>query len=747
MNVNGIIIKYTFTFLLLSITSASAWCYNKTEKLNLHNLIANFYDSKWFINQPSSYMDESVKFENEPSLFLSGYYSSASLTNNNIDPKDSILVIKGHVRIDSLVGEVDIAVRCWSGSSRKKINHVGEFHKILSCEEPGQWQEFKIVIPLCLQMQEFDFEIKIKGAGCIWVGDINAVSVKYTSGIYNSPSRQCRQQRYGHDRSYDNQKHNLSLLQVTNLTILGKIWGFLKYFHPNVRNGTMDWDAELFRMIPLIMNADTVSRNELLLEWCNGLGTFNISKDSSILNSNDAVKWIKDTLVFGQKLSRDLQKTVMADRSPYHSYLYQVPHVMTIDDKNEKTYPQMSYSDMNLKLLAVFRIWNYVQYFYPYRHLLDTSWDKALDMAVPAMFEVDNENEYKNVLSAIGVFTNDSHTYSAHKPKNIFKLLRNMTRIPSDMQYAAPFLTTKYHDSSYYVTWAFRESEQDLVKGDAIIAMNGEYIDDYINRNGSLLASSNDSRKQRDLALSVSTSQSKFKTYTVVRNNDTITLSPQLMPFKEFRRKAYRSGIRQATMTWFNGMELHAFDTINDSTAYLHAENMTLDDFKKALNYNRIIVDLRNYPMNMSHLWLMSLLPEVKPIAIVSYPDILNPGIFHTMTSDMTGVGRFYNPDRKIALLVNEYTQSSAEYTAMTMQSSPQVAVIGSTTAGANGNVVQLSLPGEYVFQIAGIGIKYPNGNQVQRCGIKIDYPISCRPDDISDCIIEYALALLDLEE
>ena len=626
----------------------------------------------------------------------------------------------------------------------EKTYQFGEFHKIISFAKPQEWQEFRLEIPVCQQMKEYDFEITIRGAGNVWIGDLNAECIKYASDARNLFSAKTKHQHTDRYRPFDNQVRELSSLQIENLALLGKVWGFLKYFHPNVRNGAKDWDAELFRMIPLMMDADVVRRNELLLEWCNGLGTFRTSQDISILEINDAIEWTKEISVMGSELSQKLQEILLAERTVYHGYLYQVPYIMSIVDKNEKSYPRMSFSDINLKLLAIFRIWNYIQYFYPYRNLLDVSWDEALKTAVPAMFEADTPEEYANVLSAIGVFTNDSHTNSAYMPKSIFKRLIRMAKAPSNKQFAALFITDKYYDGKYYVTWALGESEQDLVRGDAIIAINGESVDDYVARKGCYLATSNELTIPRDLALSVSMSEDDSQTYTVIRNRDTLTLAPQMKPVKEFRRELYKSGIRESTMTWFNGRELHAFDTINDTVAYLHAEDMTVADFRKALDYNRIIVDLRNYPRNMYQSWLKSLLPAIRPIATALYPDLLNPGIFHTMTSDMTGVGRFYDPERKIVILVDEQTQSAAEYTVMMMQSSPQVMVVGTTTAGADGNIVKLSLPGDYVFQVGGIGVKYPDGGQSQRCGVRIDFPVNEEPDVISDNFIDYALAFFE---
>jgi len=47
--------------------------------------------------------------------------------------------------------------------------------------------------------------------------------------------------------------------------------------------------------------------------------------------------------------------------------------------------------------------------------------------------------------------------------------------------------------------------------------------------------------------------------------------------------------------------------------------------------------------------------------------------------------------------------------------------VIGSQTAGADGDVRRLTLPGSYNFSFTGNGIFYPDGKETQRIGIVPD--------------------------
>jgi C-terminal processing protease CtpA/Prc len=75
-------------------------------------------------------------------------------------------------------------------------------------------------------------------------------------------------------------------------------------------------------------------------------------------------------------------------------------------------------------------------------------------------------------------------------------------------------------------------------------------------------------------------------------------------------------------------------------------------------------------------------------------------------------------------ILVDEVTQSSAEYTTMAFRSSPNAFVIGSTTAGADGNVSPIPLPGGLRTMISGIGVFYPDKRPTQRVGIVPDLEV-----------------------
>ncbi len=135
-----------------------------------------------------------------------------------------------------------------------------------------------------------------------------------------------------------------------------------------------------------------------------------------------------------------------------------------------------------------------------------------------------------------------------------------------------------------------------------------------------------------------------------------------------------------------------------------------------------LVVDLRTYPSDFIVFSLGEfLLPAPTDFVKFTGGSLSEPGLF-TFTGTLK-VGK-ENSDHykgKVVILINELTQSQAEYTTMALRTTPGAVVIGSTTAGADGNVSQFTLPGGISTMISGIGIYYPDGRETQRVGIVPD--------------------------
>src|SRR5690606_18511190 len=74
------------------------------------------------------------------------------------------------------------------------------------------------------------------------------------------------------------------LNETEKLASFAKVWGFLKYYHPNVVNNQMDWDKELIEKIPEIESINSKEElNEFYINWINSIGTF---KNQKTKNNN-----------------------------------------------------------------------------------------------------------------------------------------------------------------------------------------------------------------------------------------------------------------------------------------------------------------------------------------------------------------------------------------------------------------------------------------------------------------------------
>ena len=97
-------------------------------------------------------------------------------------------------------------------------------------------------------------------------------------------------------------------------------------------------------------------------------------------------------------------------------------------------------------------------------------------------------------------------------------------------------------------------------------------------------------------------------------------------------------------------------------------------------------------------------------------------------------------------ILIDEQTQSRAEFTVMALRTAPDAIVVGSQTSGADGNVSQIDLPGGIRTFYSGLGVFYPDGTPTQRIGIVPDVVVTPTISGIQngvDEVLQRAVALV----
>jgi hypothetical protein len=141
------------------------------------------------------------------------------------------------------------------------------------------------------------------------------------------------------------------------------------------------------------------------------------------------------------------------------------------------------------------------------------------------------------------------------------------------------------------------------------------------------------------------------------------------------------------------------------------------------------------------------------PIELAKYqfPGCTYPGTYY-WESDYIGGGIPEPYSGNIILLFNEHTQSHAEWTCMGFESFPGLIKVGSQTAGADGGISIIYVPGKMYTYFTGTGVNYPDYAQTQRIGIVPDYEVHPSIAGIRagiDEVLAFALdcSLLDVNE
>jgi C-terminal processing protease CtpA/Prc len=135
-----------------------------------------------------------------------------------------------------------------------------------------------------------------------------------------------------------------------------------------------------------------------------------------------------------------------------------------------------------------------------------------------------------------------------------------------------------------------------------------------------------------------------------------------------------------------------------------------------------MVIDIRNYPSEFVVFALGNLLAAADKTTFVRFSimDEANPGAFSLEQNFPLQPSEPHYAGR-IAILVDEATLSSAEYTTMAFRIAPKAAVIGSQTAGADGNVSMIRLPYNMTTLMSGLGVFTPSGGQTQGIGLARD--------------------------
>ncbi len=577
------------------------------------------------------------------------------------------------------------------------------------------WTEFSVKIPYSESAERIYIGAILSGTGKLWVDDLQI----FLDGKDISEGKIKKPKQFKADldtalvAGSGIQSIALTKERINDLQLVGQVWGFVKYYHPSVAAGDYNWDNELFRILPKVLASKNNSERNLILNgWVNGVGT---AWPRGSITITDTIKlrpdfsWMNES-VLGKDLLASLNDIKEWDRPKVSYYIAMAPGVGNPQFKNEKPYRSNAYEDIGIRLLCLYRYWNMINYFFPYKNLIDENWNDVLKEYIPKFINANEELKYKlATLSLIGRI-HDTHA-------NIWGQ-ENVLDDYKGRRYSALQLT--FVEDKAVVTDYYNKSfgEKTGIKiGDVIESVDGKPVEKIVKDKIDLTPASNYPTKLRDIARDL------------LRSNNT-AMEVQFSNGSEKKTASIETFGRDEIDIYsrFNRRDT-CFRKLDSDISYIYPATLRNEFLpvimKEVENTKGLIIDFRCYPSDFIVFTLSNyLLSSPKQFVKFSNGSVTTPGLF-TYTNPLS-VGR-KNPEYykgKVVIIVNEVTQSSAEYQTMGLRTAPRATVIGSTTAAADGNVSKIVLPGGIDTMISGIGVYYPDGKETQRIGIIPDMEI-----------------------
>ncbi len=495
----------------------------------------------------------------------------------------------------------------------------------------------------------------------------------------------------------------------------GKIWGYLKYFHPGLSECKVNWDSVLISKIDRIQSVSTNdSFNLIMHELITEAGSVPspltepvVKADSLTVNLN--TNWFYNTIL--DNSVSVLLDTIRSRFRPRNNCYVQLNSGSDPNNKGWLTfngerldYIAQEYPIQAVRLLYLFRYWNIIAYFNPNNLIMDQSWDSTLLQSVMPVSDALNALGYQKAMAHCMSKINDSHGSI------------NTLTIQNYYGNYYPGIVLRYIENKFVVTKVFNHITKVKV-GDIVLSIQGKTTDELRDSMKQFLAYSNEGYLNRLLCTQLIRNQTMGSiTIELERNGEVETATI----YSNLSASAYYD----STSTIFgNSYELIPACNcgyVNMGRLKQGEINAMYTEFK---NLPLIIFDLRNYPNGTA--WGISqwIMPNKVHYATLSLPDVTYPGTFLEYTKSEIGVDN--NSDAyqgKVVILVDQQSLSQSEYSAMMLQKFPLSETIGSQTAGADGNITVLSpVMRPFYTSFSTLRVLYPDGYDTQRKGVRID--------------------------
>lgn len=364
-------------------------------------------------------------------------------------------------------------------------------------------------------------------------------------------------------------------------------------------------------------------------------------------------------------------------------------------------YAATPFPSRELRVLAGIRAWAILDKFWPYRYLAG-DWDKALREALPKLEAATDQKAYLAALRELGVKAGDGHI-------NVWPTAGAMP------QNGTVAVKLDIVEGKVAVTKVGPDIKG-IAVGDVIETIDGKPAATVLAARRPGTSASTDEARDHHAAAGLLAGPDGSSLALGVRGK-TVTLTRSLASWQFLYQPA------AAAPHW---------KKLANNIGYVDLKELVVPEvepmFKELAGTKAIVFDMRGYPKGTA--WAIAprlnvkgakygaqfLQPYVTPPTGGEALDDQRIRFLQAIPPLPPGAALYRG---KVVVLINSDAISQSEHSCLFFKEAAGATFIGSPTAGANGDVTVMRLPGGVRMSFTGQEVKHADGTQLQRVGIK----------------------------
>lgn len=517
--------------------------------------------------------------------------------------------------------------------------------------------------------------------------------------------------------------NSVSVRGLENLRAFARLYGLLRWFHPSDAAANADWDSIAIAGIPRIEAARSSSElAQALLEVFSPVApTLQVIAGGQPPRSTESTILQKRLRWRHRGVGTDPAGIYSSTREPFTLEGRPAEHVEYLPNgisirlpltvpiaADGTTIPRASRPllptgkpagwvpagfDRTTRLASTITTWNLFKHFYPYWDQVEVDWDDALGPALQRAALAPDDRAYEQELRRLVAIPGDGHASVRYAPEYV-------TELPLDWRWVEGNL----------VVTAVNQNVREVALGTIVEAIDGTPIQYLMAREMALISGS--PQWQREVALlrlRFSDRETATAELTLRAADGELTIrevpfeTPQLFRFSDSRPDVVEEIKPGALYVDITRMDRQRFTAEAERIAKAKA----------------LIFDLRGYPESeMGYLAHMS--DHLILSAKMDTPEYIGPD---GAVDRWKGGGWKVQPalpryTRNIVFLTDASAISFSESILGTVKGNRLATIIGEPTAGTNGNITRVVLPGGYLVSWTAMRVTNQDGSPHHIVGV-----------------------------